>query len=54
MRSDLRQRIDVLEREIEELESSLPAHSVPASMLIRLEDLQEELEKLKSSLTLQD
>lgn len=49
MPSDLKQRIGELEREIEELESSLPAHSVPASMLIRLEDLQEELDTLKAS-----
>jgi len=54
MPSELKQRISELEREIEELESSLPAHSVPASMLIRLEDMQEELDTLKASSDLVD
>lgn len=48
MPADLQQRINELEHEIEELESSLPAHSVPASMLIRLEELQEELDHLRA------
>jgi hypothetical protein len=38
-----------LEQEIRELEANLPAHSVPASMLIRLEELEEELEALKAA-----
>ena len=37
-----------LEREIRELEASLPAHSVPPSMLIRLEELEDELEALRT------
>jgi chromosome segregation ATPase len=41
-------RIAELEREIRELEASLPAHSVPASMLIRLEELEEKLQALRA------
>jgi HAMP domain-containing protein len=43
-------RIAELEREIRELEASLPAHSVPASMLIRLEELEGELEALRTEI----
>jgi hypothetical protein len=37
------QRVAELEREIQELTGSLQAHSVPPSMLMRLEDLEAEL-----------
>ena len=50
MPPDQQERIRELKREIHELESSLPAHSVPASMLIRLEELEEELEELEAAL----
>jgi hypothetical protein len=40
-------RIRALKQQIAELESSLPAHSIPPSMLIRLEELEEELERLQ-------
>ncbi len=43
---ELQQQVAQLEREINELKSSLPAHSTPPSLLIRLEELEEELEKL--------
>jgi len=46
MPPDQKQQIAALKREIEELEASLPAHSVPPSMLIRLEELEEELAEL--------
>jgi HAMP domain-containing protein len=36
-----------LERQIADLEARLPAHSVPASMLIELEELEEELAALR-------
>lgn len=49
MTIDPAERIAELEREIREVEASIPAHSVPASMLIRLEELEDELEKLKQS-----
>ena len=44
------QRIVELEREIRELEASLPAHSVPPSMLLRLEELEQELADLAAAL----
>ena len=37
--------IKELERQIAELKSRWPAHSVPPTMLQQLEDLEEELEK---------
>lgn len=48
MPSDLQRRIAELEREIREVEASIPAHSVPASMLIRLEELEDELNRLQA------
>jgi hypothetical protein len=39
-------QIEDLEREIQELEASLPAHSIPPTMLIRLEELEDELARL--------
>lgn len=38
-------RIKELEKQIEELKSRWPAHSVPPTMLQQLEDLEEELEE---------
>lgn len=43
------QRLEELEQEIEEIKGSLPAHSIPAAMLLNLEDLEEELELLQKS-----
>ena len=40
------ERIAQLEKQIAELEARLPKHSVPAAMIIELEDLEEELEML--------
>ncbi len=40
------QEIEDLRQEIEEIQKSLPAHSVPASILLRLEELQERLDQL--------
>jgi len=40
------ERIAQLEVQIAELEARLPKHSVPAAMIIELEDLEEELEML--------
>ncbi|RPI86580.1 MAG: histidine kinase [Chloroflexi bacterium] len=37
-------RIQELQRQIDELKKSWPAHSVPAAMLQQLEELEEELE----------
>ena len=41
------ERIAQLEKEITELKARLPRHSVPASMIIELEDLEDELESLR-------
>ena len=42
------EKIAQLEKEIAELKARLPKHSVPAAMIIELEDLEDELEKLKA------
>jgi|GEM_PF-6594890 len=42
-------RLARLRQERAELVASLPAHSVPAAMLIRLEDLDEEIAALERS-----
>ncbi len=44
-------RLAALRRERDEVEASLPKHSVPASMLVRLEDLDEEIAALEAALT---
>ena len=41
------ERIEELERQIAELKSRWPAHSVPPAMFQQLEELEEELEALK-------
>jgi hypothetical protein len=41
-------RIEELERRIADLKARLPRHSVPASMLVELDDLEEELEHLQA------
>jgi hypothetical protein len=41
-------RLARLEREHRELVASLPAHSVPASILIRIEELEEEIAALRA------
>ncbi|MFL7839352.1 MAG: histidine kinase [Candidatus Promineifilaceae bacterium] len=38
-------KIEALKKEIENLKKQWPAHSVPAAMLQRLDDLEEELEE---------
>ena len=45
-------RLKQLQREYQEMESSLPAHSVPASMMIRLEELEDEIRVLQNELAL--
>jgi hypothetical protein len=42
------EKIAQLEKEISELKARLPKHSVPAAMIIELEDLEDELEELKA------
>jgi HAMP domain-containing protein len=45
---DEERRIAELEDQIEQLKARLPAHSVPAAMIIELEDLEDELEALRA------
>jgi len=44
---ELEQRIAALTQELENLKRSLPAHSLKPAMLIRIEELEEEIELLK-------
>ena len=49
MMDDVREkRINELRERIEDLKGRLPRHSVPAAMLIEMEDLEEELEELEA------
>ena len=41
-------RIAYLEERIAELNARMPKHSVPAAMIIELEDLEDELDELKT------
>jgi hypothetical protein len=40
--------IEYLQQRIKELKATIPAHSIPTAMLIELEELEEELEKMLS------
>ena len=46
--SDKRKTIEELEQRIADLEARLPRHSVPPTMLIRLEELEEALGRARS------
>jgi hypothetical protein len=46
--SNRRETIEELEQSITDLEARLPKHSVPPSMLIELEDLEETLRRARS------
>ena len=43
-------RVEELEKKIADLKARLPKHSVPASMIIELEDMEEELEQARTKL----
>ena len=43
-------RIAELERQLADLQARLPAHSVPAVMLIEMEEIEDELARLQSEL----
>lgn len=45
---DDREKIAQLEKELAELKARLPKHSVPAAMIIELEELEEEIEALRA------
>ena len=42
------EKIRELEKQVEEMRDRIPPHSIPPRMLEELEDLEEELEKLKA------
>jgi tetrahydromethanopterin S-methyltransferase subunit G len=44
------ERIEELEARIADLKARLPKHSVPASMLIELDDLEEKLEQARAEM----
>lgn len=46
-------RLAALEREYAELQASLPAHSTPPSLLIRLEELEDAIADLRAALASQ-
>jgi hypothetical protein len=46
--ADTEDRLVELEREHADLQSRLPKHSVPMAMMLRLEDLEEEIARLRS------
>lgn len=49
--SDLTRKLAELQREWQQLHDSLPAHSIPASMLIRLEELEDEISDLQAQIS---
>ncbi len=46
---DENERVQELERQIADLKSRWPAHSVPPAMLEELDDLEEQLEQLRAN-----
>ncbi len=46
--TDRAAQIAALERDLAELEASMPAHSVPASLIIRIEELEDKLAALRA------
>ena len=49
-RQQLEEQIGQLQRELEELTKSIPAHSMKASMLIRIEELEDDIAQLQAQL----
>ena len=45
--SKIKERIKELESELTQLKEQMPAHSVKPEMIMRIEELEEELERLK-------
>lgn len=46
MHQDQEEKIETLKRKIADLKSRFPAHSVKPAMIIELEDLEEDLDRL--------
>jgi polyhydroxyalkanoate synthesis regulator phasin len=50
MRADRREeRVEELERRLADLKARLPAHSTPPSMMMELDELEEELDRLRDT-----
>ncbi len=49
-REALEKELAELQREFKEVEGSLPRHSVKASQLIRLEELEDQIEEIQAQL----
>ncbi len=49
-RQAIRERIAALERQLAEAQARLPRHSTPPSMLIEIEELEDELARLRREL----
>jgi len=45
--SQIAQRIAELELKLADLNARMPAHSIPPAMLIQVEDIEDELERLR-------
>jgi uncharacterized membrane protein (DUF106 family) len=45
------ERMALLQKAITDLKARVPRHSVPAAMLVELEDLQEEMKQLQARLS---
>lgn len=48
---DLEKKIVVLEARLADLKARLPAHSIPPAMMAELDEIEEQLDQAKSSLT---
>jgi hypothetical protein len=49
-KTETRERIAELERRLAELKKRLPAHSIPATMMLELEQLEDKLDVLRREL----
>jgi ribosomal protein L29 len=49
MSTDNEKRIKELEKEIADIRGRIPAHSINPAMIMELEELEDELEKLKKN-----
>ncbi len=50
-REEIEARIREIEKKIADLKARWPKHSVPTSMAVELEELEEELERLRKELS---
>jgi hypothetical protein len=48
---DLEKKIVVLEARLADLKARLPAHSIPPAMMAELDEIEDQLDQAKSSLT---